>query len=123
MSVKILIVEDDKNLNLMLRLVLRNNKVDWEFRSAKDGVEALEVLESYPAHVALVDLEMPRMNGIELIQRLKSDPRWSGCRLAVLTSRTDPEARTLVKNAGVDEFWLKPIYPEVLFSRISAMLG
>ena len=123
MSVKILIVEDDKNLNLMLRLVLKNHKVDWEFKSARDGVEALEVLEHYAADVALVDLEMPRMNGIELIQRIKADPRRSAIRLAVLTSRTDGEARDDVEAAGVANFWLKPIYPEVLYANLKALLG
>lgn len=122
MAVKILFVEDDKNLNMMLRLILKNKKRDWEFRGAHDGLEALEVLETYKADLAVVDLEMPRMNGLELVLKIKEDPELSQCLLAVLSSSDDQSVKDQIKAAGVREIWMKPIFPEVLFSRIAAML-
>ena len=122
MAVKILIVEDDRHLNMMLPLILKNKKVDWEFKNAHDGVEALEVLQTYDADLALCDLEMPRMNGLELIQRLKADPKLSRIKVAVLSSSDDENVRNQVRETGVSELWMKPIYPEILFSKISAML-
>src|SRR5690348_13582479 len=70
MGTKLLIVEDDKNLNMMIQLILKNKKLDWEFRSARDGAEALEVLKEYKADLALIDLAMPRMSGVELIAQI-----------------------------------------------------
>jgi sigma-B regulation protein RsbU (phosphoserine phosphatase) len=123
MAVKILIVEDDKNLNIMLPLILKKKKVNWEFRSAHDGVEALEVLQTYKPDLAMVDLEMPRMGGLELIRHIKADPTLSELKLAVLSASDDHELKDQVRAAGVQELWMKPIFPEILFSRITAMLG
>jgi CheY-like chemotaxis protein len=123
MSVKLLVVEDDKNLNLMLQLILNRRKLNWEFRSARDGVEALEVLEKYPADLAMVDLEMPRMGGLELIRNIKARPEWARLKLAVLSSSDDQNLKEQVRAAGVTDIWMKPIFPEVLFSRITGVLG
>ncbi len=123
MGLKILFVEDDKNLNMMLRLILRNKKRDWEFRGAHDGVEALEILEGYKADLAVVDLEMPRMNGLELVQKIKADPKLAQCRLAVLSSSSDETIKDQVRAAGVHDIWMKPIFPDALFARIDAMLS
>jgi putative two-component system response regulator len=122
MSTKILIVEDDKNLNMMIQLILKNKKLDWEFRNARDGLEALEILKTYQADLALVDLALPQMDGAELIQRMKSNPALARCKIAVLTSVTDEGIKSKVRAAGVKELWMKPILPDVLFTNLAAML-
>src|SRR6185369_14080617 len=122
MSTKLLIVEDDKNLNVMIKLILKNKKLDWEFRSAHDGQEALEILKTYIADLALIDLALPKLNGAELIQKIKENPALTHCKVAVLTSSADESLKAKVRAAGVREMWMKPILPEVLFSNIAAML-
>jgi CheY-like chemotaxis protein len=122
MSKKLLIVEDDRNINIMIQLILKNKKLDWEFRSARDGVEALQILASYKADLALIDLELPKLNGVELIHKIQGDQTLSPCKLAVLTSTSNEAAKTAVRAARVP-LWMKPITAEGLFTNIAALLG
>jgi DNA-binding response OmpR family regulator len=122
MSTKILIVEDDKNINMMAQIILKNKKLDWELRGARDGVEALEILKTYKADLALVDLGLPKMDGAELVMNIRKDKELANCRVAVLTATKDESLKERVRAAGVREVWLKPIQADVLFSNIQAML-
>jgi len=123
MSTKILVVEDDKNINMMIQLILRYKKLDWEFQSAHDGLEALEILRHYRADLALIDLAMPKLDGAALIERIKKDSELSSCKIAVLTSVADKSIEARVKAAGVLAFWRKPITADALFSNIRDLLG
>jgi len=120
---KILIVEDDKNINMMIQLILKNKKLDWEFRSGRDAEEALEVLKTFKADLVLVDLMLPKMDGAELIKKIKADTSLAHCRLAVLTATKDETLMARAKAAGVRDLWMKPILPDVLFTNIAALLG
>lgn len=122
MSKKILIVEDDKNINMMIQLILKNKKLDWEFRSGRDAEEALEVLKTYKADLVLIDLMLPKMDGAELIKKIKGDPSLAQCRLAVLTATKDEALIARARAAGVRDLWMKPILPDLLFNNIAALL-
>lgn len=123
MGTKILIVEDDKNINTMIQLILRNKKLDWEFRSAHNGIEALEILRHYKADLALIDLAMPKMDGISLIQRMRNIEELAACKIAILSSAVDSDVEATVRAAGVRAVWKKPITADALFSNIRELLG
>jgi CheY-like chemotaxis protein len=122
MSKKILIVEDDRNINMMAQLILKNKKMDWELRGARDGVEALEILKTYKADLVLVDLAMPKMDGAELVAQIKKDTELGHSKVAVLTATKDESLKERVRAAGVREVWMKPIQPDILFTNIQNML-
>jgi DNA-binding response OmpR family regulator len=123
MSTKILVVDDDKNQRKMIQLTLQNKNLDWEFRSAGDGLEALEVLETYKPDFVLVDLALPRMAGTELIRKMKAKPELSRCKIAVLSSISDEAVMAAVRASGVQELWMKPMLPGLLIAKITALLS
>jgi two-component system chemotaxis response regulator CheB len=110
--VKILIVEDDPTSTLILERSLR--KAGYETLSATDGVHALEILKEQPCDAIVSDWMMPRMDGIELIHRLRSTVQPLPVFL-IVTSLSLPEARTHALQAGADDYLAKPFaVPEVL---------
>ncbi len=110
--VKILIVEDDPTSTLILERSLR--KAGYETLSASDGVEALEILQEQPCDAIVSDWMMPRMDGIELIHRLRLTMQPLPVFL-IVTSLSMPEARTHALQAGADDYLAKPFaVPEVL---------
>lgn len=123
MSCKILIVEDDKNLNLMLKLILKNKKDDWEVQGAHNGEEALKVMENFRPRVVLLDLMMPEMDGFEFLRHAAKSPLWPTLKIAILTSHSDESVRTKAETLGVKEFWTKPIMPEVLVNKLHALIA
>ena len=123
MPIKILLVEDDKNLNVMLKLILKSKKFDWELQSAHSGDEALLILENFRPDAAVLDIMMPGMDGIELAKRIRKDPRFSRCKLAALSALNDPETRRRALEAGVTEYWTKPIVPDALVTNLLKLLS
>ncbi len=78
---------------------------------AKDGLEAIEVVGQNKPRVMLVDMEMPRMNGIELTEHIRANSQTKDIPIFMITSRTTEKHRELAKNAGVSAYLTKP-YPE-----------
>jgi two-component system, response regulator len=118
-TVEILLVEDsDEDLELALR-ALRRAKIVNHIEVARDGVEALDFLFSEGAHagaagvqrprVVLLDLKLPRIDGLEVLRRIKGDPRTRAIPVVVLTSSS--EQRDLVESyqLGVNSYIVKPV--------------
>ena len=123
MPTKILVVEDDENLNLMLKLILQRKKFGWELQTARSSDEALQLLQNFRPDVAVLDIMMSGMDGIELAKRIKKDPRLSECKLAALSALTDAETRKKALATGIVEYWTKPIVPDTLVTNILKLLG
>ena len=123
MAAKILLVEDDKNLNMMLKLILKNKKLDWELETAHSGDEALKLLQNFRPDVAVLDIMMPGMDGIELAKQIRKDPRLSHCRLAALSALGDAETKKRATAAGIGEYWTKPIVPDALVANLQKLLS
>lgn len=123
MGAKILLVEDDKNLNMMLKLILRNKNLDWELETAHNGTEALQILQNFRPDAAVLDIMMPGIDGIELASRIKKDPRLGKCRLAALSALSDPETKKRASAAGINDYWTKPIVPDALVANLQKLLA
>ena len=65
---RILIVDDEKNERDCILYLLKNCGFELEIKEAEDGVEALQILKIWPAHILFTDVQMPRMDGLELIR-------------------------------------------------------
>jgi CheY-like chemotaxis protein len=103
----ILLVEDDAATRHTLSDLLRLDGA--RVLSAEDGLRALEVLARGKPHVMVSDLQMPRMDGFELIRRLRADPRRGRLFVVALTGLAGHEDRQRIRRAGFDAHLTKPV--------------
>jgi len=115
---RILVVEDDKELQgqLQRRLEHMGNYVNV----AKDGLEALYYVGEYAIDLAIIDLGMPRMGGLEVIQRLREESHEFP--MLILTARSGWRSKVEGLDAGADDYLTKPFQPEELEARVNALL-
>ena len=89
---------------------------------AGDGLEALARARAEVPALAIVDLEMPRMNGVEMVRALRADAQLRGVPVIMITSRASEKHRRLALEVGVDAFLTKPYTEDELAAEIRACL-
>ncbi len=115
-----LVVDDSVSVRRMMEQFVRD--LGYEPDSAGDGVEALERVRRRIPSIVLVDLEMPRMNGVEFVRALRADEATRAVPVVMITSRSSDKHRALAHDAGVDVFLTKPYTEDALASHITALL-
>jgi len=112
----VLVVDD----SLTVRRVTQRLLVREGFRVvvAKDGLDALEQLELERPAVMLTDIEMPRMDGFDLLRNVRHDPRWQGLPVIMITSRIAQKHRDLAHQLGADHYLGKPYDEDQLIALI-----
>ena len=107
---RVLVVEDDANDVLFLRRALAKRNVEWKVDVASDGEQALQALsaEPPPSHVIL-DLKIPRKNGLEVLAQMRSEPRTRDIRVVVLTSSAERSDQDRATQLGIDHYLIKPV--------------
>ncbi len=115
---RLLLVEDDLALqsNLQQHLVSAGYTVD----AVSDGEEGLFQGQEYPYDAAIIDLGLPKIDGISLISRLRSDN--IGYPILILTARDNWQDKVEGLDAGADDYLTKPFHPEELVARINALI-
>lgn len=117
---RILVVDDEQaNRDVLIRQLERHGHL---VRSADCVKAALELLETTPFDLALVDILMPGANGIELLTRIKGDLRWRDLAVVMVSGLTETEAIAACISAGADDYLPKPIDPVLLHARTNACL-
>ena len=119
-TLDILVVDDSLSVRTSLTQFL--NSEGYATRTARDGVEALEEIEKRKPAAMLVDLEMPRLNGLELTARLRARGDTQAIPIIMITSRAAEKHRTQAQLAGVDLYLTKPYREEDLLSRLRGLL-
>jgi two-component system alkaline phosphatase synthesis response regulator PhoP len=119
-NAKILIVEDDADIVELLTYNLE--KEGYLLESAPNGLLGYEKLASFQPDLILLDIMMPEMDGIELCNKIRSQPEYNEILIAFLTARGESFTQVTALDAGGDDFITKPIKPSVLKSRIKALL-
>ena len=115
---RLLLVEDDAALRLGLARQLENE--GYRVDQAKDGEEGLFLAREYPFDLAIVDLGLPKLNGLTIVQRLRAEGRTMP--LLILTARGSWQDKVNGLEAGADDYVTKPFeYPE-LAARVKALL-
>jgi len=117
----ILIVDDSLSMRKSLSQIVED--AGYEVLLAKDGLEAVEVIGQTKPQVMLVDMEMPRMNGIEFTTHVRANEATKEIPIFMITSRTTEKHRQLAKDAGVNEYLTKPYQDTELLGLISNVLG
>lgn len=111
-----LIVDD--SLSTRRSLAQFVGDMGMEVRTAKDGFEAIEILQEQTPHIMLVDMEMPRMNGLELTAHVRANESTKHIPVIMITSRNTEKHRNLATAAGVDTYLNKPFSEEELLHHI-----
>lgn len=115
---RILVIEDEETLRLQLSAHLKES--GYAVDLAADGEDGLFIGREYPVDVAIVDLGLPGMSGIEVIRKLRDDGRQFP--ILILTARDRWQDKVEGLEAGGDDYLVKPFHMEELQARISALL-
>jgi two-component system chemotaxis response regulator CheY len=120
MSKKVLVVDDSSSIRQRVSSALVG--AGFEVVAAVDGLDALAKL-SATKDVALViaDINMPRLNGLEMISRIRGDEKTSGIPILVLTTEGDPDLITEARKLGVKAWMVKPFKEELLVSAVEKL--
>ncbi|MBL12756.1 MAG: DNA-binding response regulator [Rhodospirillaceae bacterium] len=113
----IALVDDDRNIVSSVSLALESE--GYRVNSYLDGVEALTGLRNMPADLAVIDIKMPRMDGMELLAKLRE---YSSMPVIFLTSKDDELDEMLGLRMGADDYIKKPFSQKLLIERIRALL-
>ncbi len=117
---KILIVDDEPfNLDLLEQELEEQNYI---IERANDGAEALEKVPSFLPDLILLDYMMPRMNGLEVLKRLREDAQYKSIPVILLTAKATQEDKVRGLDAGADDYVIKPFDAFELLARVRAMM-
>lgn len=119
---KILVVDDSQTMRQMVVFTLHN--AQFETTEACDGAEAYEwAKKNPPANLVLLDVNMPNMNGIELIKKLRELASYRFIPILMLTTESSEEKKMEGKNAGATGWIVKPFNPEKLIATINKVIS
>ncbi|HEY2177653.1 MAG TPA: response regulator transcription factor [Caulobacteraceae bacterium] len=114
---KITLIDDDENIVVSVSLALENH--GHAVTAFYDGASGLSALESDPPDVAILDVKMPRMDGMEVLRRLRQT---SNVPVIILTSKDEEIDEILGFNLGADDYIHKPFSQRLLLERVKAVL-
>lgn len=110
MNRTILIVDDDPSIRRLIAATLEDVS-GYRMTEARDGQEAVERARDALPSIVFLDIDMPRLNGIEACRRLRSEPATADATIVMLTGDSDDEAERDARAAGADLFLTKPFSP------------
>ena len=119
-EIRVLIVDDELDIIEFLSYNLK--KEGYDVVSAQNGKEALKIAKSFDPHLIVLDIMMPEVDGIEVCDRLRTDPQFEDTLIIFLTARSESFTQVTALETGGDDFINKPIKPNVFKSRIKAIL-
>tara|TARA_Y100001968_G_scaffold324494_1_gene363906 strand:+ start:1190 stop:1858 length:669 start_codon:yes stop_codon:yes gene_type:complete len=116
---KILIVDDEPDILEFLRYNLE--KSNYVVESVLNGVECLKKLEDFQPSLILLDVMMPKMNGVETCEEIRKIPNFKDVVVVFLSARSEAFSQIACYDAGGDDFISKPIQPKLLVKKIDAI--
>ena len=112
---RILIVDDSSMMRAMIKRVVKLTRVPVEeILEAGDGAQALQLLESHDVQLLLTDINMPVMNGADLLRRVAGDDRWRRLTRVIISTDGSDARREQAAELSVRCYLQKPFSPEVL---------
>jgi two-component system, cell cycle response regulator len=121
MQKKILLIDDSSVNNLLLQNVLEDEK--FSVLVAFNGKEGLDLIKGAKPDLILLDIMMPRMDGIEVLQKIVSDEATNKIPVIMLTAKTDKADRQISLEMGAVDFITKPVNIDELLGKINTILG
>ena len=118
---KILVVDDEPFICRSLTFVLR--KDDYLVFEARNGEEALAAIKLHKPDLVFLDVMMPKINGFEVTERVRSDPELAHVKIILLTAKGQESDREVGKTAGANDYMTKPFSPTKILERAREILG
>ena len=106
----VLIVDDDPFIRRLIATTLEGVSA-FELHQASDGEEAVQIARREGPRLVFLDIDMPRLDGIEACRRMREEPAMADARIVMLTASAEDSARTRAAHAGADRFLTKPFSP------------
>jgi two-component system, chemotaxis family, chemotaxis protein CheY len=121
MTRTIMTVDDSLSVRLMVRFTLRD--LGYEIIEAENGIDALSKLEKAQIHMLITDINMPELDGISLIKRVRANPSYRFIPIITLTTESAREKKLEGKQAGATGWIVKPFKPEQLVAVVKRVLA
>lgn len=122
MSKKVMVVDDSRTVRQQVGIVLR--EAGYEIVEAQDGLEGAEKIASNPDFALVIcDVNMPKMNGIEMLTLVKQDAKNANLQVLILTTEGQPALIQRAKAAGARGWIVKPFKPELLLATVKKLAG
>jgi two-component system, OmpR family, alkaline phosphatase synthesis response regulator PhoP len=118
---KILIVDDNENIREALSYLLEDE--GYKLWIAKDGVEALREVKNIRPDIMILDIMMPELNGYDVCRIIKNDPELKKTYVIMLTGKGLVAEQERGKEAGADEYIVKPFNPMEILAKIKGLLA
>ncbi|MHB8789059.1 MAG: response regulator [Desulfobulbaceae bacterium] len=120
MSKRIITVDDSPSVRKMVEFSLKSK--GYTMGSAGDGIEALELMRQEPFDAVILDVNMPRMNGLEFLEQIKNDENLAAIPVIMLTTEGQDEDRDKAMALGATAYIVKPFKPTQLLSLLEEIL-
>ena len=120
MGPKVLLVEDEKNIILGVRTCL--DAVGYRVHVEEDGEQALEYIQTRKPDLVLLDLMLPKVDGFEVLKKVKQDDSTKNIPVIVLTAKVSQEDQKRAQDLGADFYMTKPFRPQELWDKIKEFL-
>ena len=117
MAVEVLLIDDDPDLAMMLRTLLRGQ--DFQIRAEFTGEEGIEECKSSPPDVIILDLLMPGMDGWDVCEQIRE---FSDVPILILSALGSPGSVARALDAGADDYLIKPVHASLLASRLRTLV-
>ncbi|MBF0112396.1 MAG: response regulator [Desulfamplus sp.] len=121
MSKTIMIVDDARSMRGLLAITLQG--AGYTVVDACDGQDAMEKIAGQKVHLIITDLNMPNMNGIELIKNLKANPEYKFLPMVMLTTESEESKKKEGQMAGAKAWIVKPFKPETVLNVVQKIIG
>ncbi|MFZ9520378.1 MAG: response regulator transcription factor [Silvanigrellaceae bacterium] len=118
---RVLIIEDDRDLNNLLKFTLESTK-DYTVFSQFDGEKALACIHEFKPHIILLDVMLPHTEGTEVLRQLRRTPELAATPVILLTAKSQESDKIDGFEAGADDYITKPFSPRELLLRVQALL-
>ena len=119
-DIKILLVDDEPDVIEIIRYNL--DQEGYKIYTASDGKEAIEKAKKKIPHLIIMDVMMPKMDGIDACEQLRNDIRFNDTIIMFLTARGEDYSYVAAFDAGADDYVTKPIKPKIIVSKVKALL-
>jgi two-component system, OmpR family, alkaline phosphatase synthesis response regulator PhoP len=116
---KVLVVDDEEPILELLKYNLE--KDGYEVKTAADGMRAIEIAKKFIPDLVLLDIMMPKMDGVETCRLIREIPEMQKAFVVFLTARSEEYSEVAAFDVGADDYITKPIKPRALMSRITAL--
>ncbi|MCU0397882.1 MAG: response regulator transcription factor [Cyclobacteriaceae bacterium] len=116
---KVLVVDDEEPIQELLKYNLERD--GYEVKTAGDGMRAVEIAKKFKPDLVLLDIMMPKMDGVETCRLLRENPDLQKTFIVFLTARSEEYSEVAAFDVGADDYITKPIKPRALVSRIGAL--